>query len=1058
MSSVAGFLLRRQRTVICTAFIATFPAGRFRQYPPAFDCLSALPSKENMLSIKQATESKRILLSPLFLLNASRISSCAASSSSSSPAENRTSQHHPRFPNFCSVSYHSTAALPVQEGLSSFTINAKDVAFSFTEWFKSGKDAFLDRVFEILKVQGKEDELAVAFAQLGLRLSEALVLKVLDYGKSKYDVLTCIKFFDWAGHQHGFYHTRATYHALFKILSKSRNMSTMFDFLGVYSRDRLFLKQTAFQSILVMGYAVAGKPQIALQLFGRMRFQGLDLDAFTYHILLNSLVEEGSFDSVNAIAEQISAQGYERDVTHTIVVKSLCKQNMLDNAEAYLRQKLLEDDGHALSVLVDALCRNTRFDKAGELLEEFKELGVRPMEPAYGIWLRDLVEAGNVDGALEFLRNKKSLEGYVPEIFRYNYLLDRLLKENRLGEAYDLLTEMMEDGISPDRFTLSAALCFFCKAGMVGVALELYNSRSDLPFSPNSMVYNYLINSLCGDGKVDDAYHVLRNWTQNGSTPGRQTFYTLADTLYREGKLDKMKKLVVMALERNFTTSICEKFISAMCRAEKVEEGYLIHGELNRMNKVIKGSTYSKLISGFSKSNRGDIAARLLIEMQEKGLKPSKNVFRNVICCLCNLENAEQQVLKLLEMQASLHELSCDIYNLFIDGAGHAQRPELAKKLYEMMLRNGIQPNLASEVLLLRSYLKNARIHDAVSFFDAIGRRRSVGRVLYCTMVVNLANLDKVNLAYSYFKEMRTANELRPFGIIPSIECYEVLVQQLCDSAKYDLAVKLVYDYERVGRRVTSFMGNVLLFHSLKGTGLHQAWDSFRLTEVKDGEISEMSSNEKLSLFCQLVGAFSGCVKVGEEIEDLEELIAQCFPLNIYTYNLLLRRLCMIDMERACQFLEKILQKGYEPNRWTYDIVVHGFLKIGDTDKARVWLVEMLEKGFDLTESTCQLMSSEAGMNSRNFIIGASLLGANRSFPSSNCRGEELHRFPSAEEKNCSITLSETARSERKTDVGAVYDSSHGGKGTQARDASRLVMLRTYSGSHTAPNGTSEPD
>ncbi|CAN1838398.1 Pentatricopeptide repeat-containing protein At1g71210, mitochondrial [Linum perenne] len=931
------------------------------------------PAATFSTSVSLSTSKRRLYLAgdegkPAVSLPNGRRCYCSNLKSEGKHAINQTSvssspHHHPS-----SISYHSAAAAagathPILFGSS---ISAKDVAFAFKEWFKSRNDVVLDRVFQILRGQGKEDETVLVVSQLGIRLSEKLVINALNYGRSNYDVLTCIKFFDWAGHQHGFHHTRGTYHSLFKILAKSRNMSTMFDFLNVCSRDRMFLKQTAFQSILVMGYAVAGKPLIALQVFGRMRFQGLDLDSFTYHLLLNSLVEEGSsFDAVSVISEQISARGFEQDVTHTIVVKSLCRQNMLDDAEAYLREILLVDDGHAVSVLVDALCRGGRFDKAGKLLEEFKELGVRPMEPAYGVWLKDLVQAGNVDGALEFLQSKKSLEGYVPEIFRYNYLLDRLLKENRLGDAYDLLIEMRDGGIVPDRCTMNAALCFFCKAGMVGVALELYNSRSDLAFSPNTMAYNYLINSLCGDGSVDEAYHVLKNWTeQHGSAPpGKRTFYILADTLSREGKLDKMKDLVLMALERNFTPSICEKFISAMCRAERVEDGYLIHGELSRLNKDVRQSTYTRLIHGFSRSNGGDIAARLLIEMQEKGHRPNKNSFKSVICCLCNMENANEQVLKLLDMQLPLEEHNCNIYNIFIDAAGSGGRPDLAREVYEMMLRNGIEPNIKSYTYLLRSYLLNCRVPEAVSFFDALDQRIKARKTLYCVMVINLAKLDKLNLAFRYLNEMRNPTELHPYGIIPSIECWEVLVQKLCDVAKYDLAVKLIYDLEKLGRRVTSYIGNRLLYHSLKGVELHQAWDRYRLTEVQD----ESDTSKKLSLFCNIVGVFSGCVSVRDEIDDLEELIAQCFPLNIYTFNMMLRRLCMHDVEKACDYFAKLHRQGYEPNRWTYDIIVHGFLKEGKRQQARIWMTEMFQQGFCLTESTDELLRTMTGMQAEAF-------------------------------------------------------------------------------------------
>lgn len=151
---------------------------------------------------------------------------------------------------------------------------------------------------------------------------------------------------------------------------------------------------------------------------------------------------------------------------------------------------------------------------------------------------------------------------------------------------------------------------FFCKAGMVDVALELYNLRSEFGLSPNSMAYKYLINTLCGDGSVDEAYRVLKNSIEQGYFPCGRTFSILADALCREGKLDKMKELVIVALERNFmpTTFSYDKFISALCRARRVEIGYLIHGELERINKVTKKTTYFNLIHGFNKLNRGDIA------------------------------------------------------------------------------------------------------------------------------------------------------------------------------------------------------------------------------------------------------------------------------------------------------------------------------------------------------------------------------------------------------------------------------------------------------------------
>jgi pentatricopeptide repeat protein len=783
----------------------------------------------------------------------------------------------------------------------------------------------------------------LALSHLAPRLSEDFVLEVLSYGK---DVLACLKFFDWAGRQPGFYHTRATFNTILKILSKAELMSLMLEFLDNYRRQR-YLHRVRFHDTLVMGYAVAGKPDVALQLFGKMRFQGLDLDSFTYHVLLNALVEERCFDVVEVIVKQIQMRGFENEITHSIMIKCYWKQNRLDEAEAFFRGLVSQGwdmNGHVLSVLVDGFCKNNMFEKAGKLVEEFQELGMVPMELVYGVWIRDLAQAGRLSEALDFLRKKKSLEGYVPEVFRYNVLMCQLLRENRLEEVFNLLMEMKEGEICPDKVTMNCALCFFCKAGMVDVALEVYNLRSEFALSPNSMAYNYFINTLCGNGSIDEAYSVLKNSIDQGYFPGRRTFSILADALCRQGKLDKMKDLVLVALGKNFmpSASTFDKFISALCRARRVEDGYLIHGELNRINKVSKRNTYFNLIHSFNKSNRGDVAARLLIEMQEKGHAPTRALFRAVIRCLCDMENPEKQFLKLLEMQLSHHEPDCWIYNFFIDGAGHAKKPELAREVFEMMQRSGIKPNLSSDILMLQSYLRSERIADALNFFTDLRQRRNIGRKLTNSMIVGLCKVNKVNIALDFLRETRDN------GVVPSTESYEYLIKLLCSSREYDTAINLIDELEKVGRQITSFIGNVLLLHSLKSRELYDTWARWRELQ------SDKSS--RTSILGLLIGAFSGQVRVSQDFDNLEEVIEKCFPLDVYTYNMLLRRLSMREMGLACELFDRMCQRGYEPNRWTYETLAHGFFKHGRRAEAKRWVEEMFRRGFEPSERIQQFI------------------------------------------------------------------------------------------------------
>lgn len=885
-----------------------------------------------MLTLRYARQTRASYLYPLPLYLFYSTSSSAAA---------KQQAHHPILP----ASPSSSPASPIFlfSGAGE-TRQASDILLPFKEWFLTRKDPFLDQIFEILRLK---DGVAAeaALSRLNLRLSESLVLDVLKYGKSERDLLSCLKFFDWSGRQLGFQHTRATFHAIFSILSKAKLMSLMLEFLESYKKQR-YAHQGRFYSTLVIGYSVAGKPEIALQLLGKMRFQGMDLDHFSYHVLLNSLVEHGYFDVVDVVADQIRLRGYENDITHSILVKSFCKQKDLDRAEEYLRRLMAKDvngkvalNGVLVATFVDALCKDKQFQRAGVLVEEVKELGNVPLEPAYGVWIRDLLNAGKLDGALEFLKGKKEVDGYVPDVFRYNSLVSRLLRQSRLEEVLDLLIEMKEQNILPDGLTMNATLCFFCKAGMLDVAMELYDSRAEFGLSVNGMAYNYLINSLFGNVSVDEAYQVLIKAIDQGYFPGRKTFSIIADALCREKKLDKMMELVVVALEKNFVLSnlIYDKFISALCMSKKLEDGYLLHGQLDRLHKITSRNTYFNLIRGFYKAGRGDIAASLLIEMQEKGHIPNRKLFRSVICRLCQMDDPEKQFFRLLEMQLFRYEPTCHLYNFFIDGAGHAGKHHLAKQVYEIMVRNGIAPSLKSDILMLQGYLKSDKIADALNFFRDLSKRREIRRKLFHTMIVGLCRAGKSIYALEIFWEMRE-KQLRP-----SVECYEELVKLLCSRKEYYVALEVIDDLSKIGRPMSSFIGNVLLLHSCSSRELFNAWYSSRHMQNLTAHSMTLG---------KLIDAFSDSIRGEQDINTLEELIRQCFPLDLYTYNMLLRRLSVSKINISYEYLKELHKKGYEPNQWSYDIVVRGLLKIGRVAEARKIMEEMFRKGFDLTEPT----------------------------------------------------------------------------------------------------------
>ncbi|XP_054783122.1 pentatricopeptide repeat-containing protein At1g71210, mitochondrial [Prosopis cineraria] len=812
-----------------------------------------------------------------------------------------------------------------------------DIAGSFKNWFKSGNNEVLARIYEILNARGNEEDSGdltlhatdLALKQLGLPLTESFVLEVLAYGR---DVLSCLKFFDWAGRQPGFFHTRATYTAIFKILSKAKLMSVMFEFLETHEKQRLH-QRARFYDTLIIGYAVARKPDRALNLFGRMRFQGLDLNSFGYHVLLNSLAENNSYGGFETILEEIRLRGHENQITHSLVMKYYCLRMRLYEAEEYLNSLMHSGKvllGPEVRVLLGTLYENNMFERAEKLIQEFGNSGLVSNETAIGEWICHLVRAGRLDEALAFFQDKQSSEGYIPGLFQYNILISRLLKKNQLHDVYDLLMEMKDNHITPDMITMNIVLCFFCKAGMVDVALELYNSRCQFGLSPSLWAYNRLICALCGAGSVDEAYGIFKKLVDEGYFLNRKTFYVVANALFRESKVDEMEELLILALERNFlpSASTYNKLISALCQVGRLQDGYLIHGQ---MNNIATQKAYIRLITGFSKSNRGDIAARLLVEMRQKGFVPSDAVYTVVLRSLLKGDNPNTYFLSLLETLAGCGKLK-EICRLFSDEAAVAKKPELVMEVLKLKQRYGISLNLDSYMLMLRTYLRSDRMLDALNLFNDLRRHGVQNRRLYNNLIIGLCRFKRTDMALKLLSEMMIDK------LTPSVGCYENLVQSLCREKRYSEAINLVNDYEKMGRCLTSSMGNELLRHSLRAPEIYDI--CVRLRGVRE---EEFSGSSMLSL---IIGVFSGRLRVNLHSENLEELIEKCFPLDRYTYNLLLQRASWSEIDHVCELFDRMCHKGHCPNQFTYNIMLRAFLKHGRKEEAKLWFEEMLRNGF----------------------------------------------------------------------------------------------------------------
>ncbi|KAF3647868.1 putative poly [ADP-ribose] polymerase 4-like [Capsicum annuum] len=194
------------------------------------------------------------------------------------------------------------------------------------------------------------------------------------------------------------------------------------------------------------------------------------------------------------VLKQIKFRGFEGEITHAIFVKSLCQQTELDRAEEYLRG-LLRNGGVGLSSgivvanLVDALCKNKHFTRAASLVQDFRESGLVPMEQAYGVWIKDLAQAGDLkvgmaDVARE-LYDSRAEFGLSVSSMTYNYLINNQLGDASVDEAYIVLKNAIQQGHFPGRRTFSNIADALCREGKLDRVKELVLASLDRNCMPS---------------------------------------------------------------------------------------------------------------------------------------------------------------------------------------------------------------------------------------------------------------------------------------------------------------------------------------------------------------------------------------------------------------------------------------------------------------------------------------------------------------------------------------------------------------------------------------------
>ncbi|XP_054814546.1 pentatricopeptide repeat-containing protein At1g10270 isoform X2 [Prosopis cineraria] len=352
-------------------------------------------------------------------------------------------------------------------------------------------------------------------------------------------------------------------------------------------------------------------------------------------------------------------------------VQSLIRAGDLDAASAVARHSVFSRTRPTVftcNAIIAAMYRAKRYNDAVSLFQFFfNQSNIVPNIVSYNNLINTHCDEGRVDVGLEVYRHIMANAPFSPSPVTYRHLTKGLIDAGRIGEAVDLLREMLNKGHGADSLVYNNLISGFLNLGNLekanelfdelkerclvydGVvnatymewffnqgrdkeAMESYKSLMDRQFRMIPATCNVLLEVLLRHGREKEAWALFDQMLDNHTPPNFQavnsdTFNIMVNECFKLGKISEalstFKKVGTRANSKPFAMDVAgyNNIISRCCENGMLSEAETLFEELCSKSLSPDVPTHRTLIEAYLKMERIDDALRVFNRMVDAGLR-----------------------------------------------------------------------------------------------------------------------------------------------------------------------------------------------------------------------------------------------------------------------------------------------------------------------------------------------------------------------------------------------------------------------------------------------------
>ncbi|KAJ0630907.1 putative tetratricopeptide-like helical domain superfamily [Helianthus annuus] len=307
-----------------------------------------------------------------------------------------------------------------------------------------------------------------------------------------------------------------TYNLIISTYMDCRKIDTAMEQYKQLIDSAPFDPNTTTYRIIINGLVDDGKLDRALEIKDEMISNGFEADPIVYSYLMSGYAKNGDQDGIFGLYDELKGKlgGFvSNGVVYGSVMKGYFLKGMekeaMECCEDALGGSKIRMSAVAYNSVLDALCKNGKFDVARKVFDEMLEkhdppklLTVNP--GSYNVMVDGYCTEKRFDDAINLFGRMGKKRCY-PDTVSYNNLIEQLCENRLLGKAEELYNGMIEKGASPDEYTFVVLMDTCFKENRHDDAAAYFKTMVESKRRPNLGVYNRLIGALVKVGKVDEA-------------------------------------------------------------------------------------------------------------------------------------------------------------------------------------------------------------------------------------------------------------------------------------------------------------------------------------------------------------------------------------------------------------------------------------------------------------------------------------------------------------------------------------------------------------------------